>query len=463
MGRFQLSAALGCALLAGALVLGTTGASLAAEPEECSGALQSCVDDAFAEKDACASTCKAESLACRKDCKNSGGGFLCLAGCLQGFYECRNECRTGAKTALSICGSEYQGCGSTCDDGSELKCKSLPKSCAPGEVNAVIGECWACVDPASCEGPCDDFVPPCSTDEDCDSGQVCDGLPGACLPSFCSCDPATGGILCTEDCGGKVCQEPAGDLCKDFVPPCSTDDDCDGGQVCNGIPGACLPSFCGCDSDTGEIFCTEDCGGKVCQDGGSTEPCSDFVPPCSSDDDCDSGQVCDTLPGACLPSACGCDPETGAIFCTADCGGKVCQESSSGPCADFVPPCTNDAGCPSGMECSFEGCNPSSCFCDETTGGIACTFDCGGGVCVPEEPSCGCKDDSECTKTVGGCCPCSSGGTELAVATECLDTVPGCDLPPFMIACPAVFLCTDSEAFCDTDGQCKLTSGSVSF
>lgn len=38
---------------------------------------------------------------------------------------------------------------------------------------------------------------------------------------------------------------------------------------------------------------------------------------------CSDGMVCDTRV-SCVPSSCGCDPSTGNVTCTADCGGGVC-------------------------------------------------------------------------------------------------------------------------------------------
>ena len=54
-------------------------------------------------------------------------------------------------------------------------------------------------------------------------------------------------------------------------------------------------------------------------------------------------------------------------------------------CAGFIPPCNGNKDCPIGLVCSFEGCNPSSAFCDPETGDIIATADCGGGVCTKGE------------------------------------------------------------------------------
>ena len=62
-------------------------------------------------------------------------------------------------------------------------------------------------------------------------------------------------------------------------------------------------------------------------------------------------------------------------------GGEVGEDL----CADFTPPGCVQSGCPQGQVCDTTvGCVPSICACDPATGGIICTADCGGGTCVPE-------------------------------------------------------------------------------
>ncbi|MCA3011105.1 MAG: hypothetical protein INH41_01765 [Myxococcaceae bacterium] len=80
---------------------------------------------------------------------------------------------------------------------------------------------------------------------------------------------------------------------------------------------------------TGAIICTADCNGGVCAapvDAGTPDAglCANFDPPCTSNAQCRPGTTCRSPPNACTPSACGCDPATGNIRCTADCGGRRC-------------------------------------------------------------------------------------------------------------------------------------------
>jgi hypothetical protein len=119
-------------------------------------------------------------------------------------------------------------------------------------------------------------------------------------------------------------------LCEGFEQPGCIETGCPAGQVCD-ITVGCFPSQCGCDPATGETWCTDDCSGGACvpDDG----PCADFVQPGCVQSGCAEGFVCDTSVG-CVPSVCGCDPETGAIFCTADCGGGTCVPEA-GECGDI--------------------------------------------------------------------------------------------------------------------------------
>jgi hypothetical protein len=76
----------------------------------------------------------------------------------------------------------------------------------------------------------------------------------------------------------------------------------------------------------------------------------------------------------------------------------------------------------------------------------------------PEEPTPGitknsCVKDSDCVKTVLGCCPCSSGGREIAVNKQWLSqqAQPACDA----VFCAEVYGCSERQAFC-VEGKCVL-------
>ena len=81
-------------------------------------------------------------------------------------------------------------------------------------------------------------------------------------------------------------------------------------------------------------------------------------------------------------------PLCGEVACTA---GRICVDGAcvTDKCNGF--PGQNQScratGCPRGLVCAIypEGpCVSSACFCDPETGSIVCTSDCGGGACIPE-------------------------------------------------------------------------------
>jgi hypothetical protein len=194
--------------------------------------------------------------------------FLTLA-LSTSFAACSAETESSSGTEASTRGplGKADAAGSCETTGGDL-CGDIGSNgtCWCDDACAQWGDC--CADKASvCDGTpdlCEDFVGPCQTDADCDAGSVCVADPDTCSPSNCGCDPATGSILCTADCGGKECVPAAPDLCEDFVAPCQTDADCDADSACITDPETCTPSACGCDPATGSIVCTADCGGSEC-------------------------------------------------------------------------------------------------------------------------------------------------------------------------------------------------------
>ncbi len=76
------------------------------------------------------------------------------------------------------------------------------------------------------------------------------------------------------------------------VPPCTTDADCPGDQVCNLTTGQCGEPAVPCTSD-------DDCDdGEVCNV--DTGECELAPTGCTSDDDCEEGEFCDTGTGECV-------------------------------------------------------------------------------------------------------------------------------------------------------------------
>lgn len=220
----------------------------------------------------------------------------------------------------------------------------------------------------ACEGP-DPSSLQCATDADCDPGHVCS--PDACAPSGCGCDEASGTWLCTADCTpGCV---PAGNVCDDPDPSpeiCDSSADCDAGWVCD--LDACVPSHCQCDPVDG-WQCTQDCRGACVPDSGACPEPDPSEGSCYSDSACGPGEVC--VQAGCKPSHCVCGEE--GWSCTEDCAGTCASAACDGPNPQG---CMKD-GCPEGEVCVQQGCEPSTCECNEE--GWICTADCGGGVCVP--------------------------------------------------------------------------------
>ena len=116
----------------------------------------------------------------------------------------------------------------------------------------------------------------------------------------------------------------------------------------------------------------------------------------------------------------------------------------------------------------------NSCAWERTPAYTACLEAVGAGESVSDSSyateteveglgkTCGCEVDADCVKAVPGCCPCNSGGEEVAIAKACIDKLPGCDLDPSQIICKTVDLCTNREAVCKA-GECVLTEESSAF
>lgn len=149
---------------------------------------------------------------------------------------------------------------------------------------------------------------------DC-SGGVMSGCPlDGQLTDAIRCDASGCGICGDGVLGGpEECDDrntAAGDGCSpaceiEIEIECTTDADCDDGEVCDVEPGQCVPGGCQsdldcpadlfCDLPTGEcVECLENsqCPGSVCHL--ATHTCG-----CTTDPECGDGHTCDTSTGAC--------------------------------------------------------------------------------------------------------------------------------------------------------------------
>jgi hypothetical protein len=182
---------------------------------------------------------------------------------------------------------------------------------------------------------------------------------------------------------------------------------------------ACIPSSCGCDTESGLWTCTDDCGGRVCTPAGA---------PCDVDTDCEAPEVCE--PAGCTPLLCTREyfPVCGADNVTY---GNPCQARVARVGIAYIGECLNvcneDADCEEGRRCVEELCRLP---------GEACP--------AVYEPVC-----STDGVTFSNACEAISFGFEIAYEGEC-------DLPGNEVG-EACDVDTDCERFvvCET-GICAL-------
>lgn len=243
-------------------------------------------------------------------------------------------------------------------------------SCAAGDMagcnEAAMRAADACS--ASDAGPGGDafVVPPCTTDDDCDTGGRC--VDGHCAaPSACT-TAAT--CAATEVCFAGAC-------IPDRASPCRVHGDCTPGRHCSAA---------------------------------RCEPASS----CGSDAECDAGTWCDAR-GTCVPR------EAGACRDTRDCAGAtLCIENR---CEALSGTCQFDRECAAGLSCVDAECTR---ICTATAECLA------GDVCIDFA----CRAAVECTASH------ECTGTEHCVASRCL---PDC--------APSPTSCAEG-ASCATDGFC---------
>jgi hypothetical protein len=186
----------------------------------------------------------------------------CEMACEHGFAEGEDGCEICACRDAPCLAPNPVGCATSgCPDGQvcETTAGCAPSSCACDTATAS----WVCTEdcgggvcvpePVVCALP----DPSGCVQTGCPSGEVCDTTLG-CYPSNCACD-VSGAWICTEDCGGGQCVEDS--PCGPSPAGC-TQVGCPDGYTCDMSVG-CLPSVCTCDPATGWA-CTDDCGGGTC-------------------------------------------------------------------------------------------------------------------------------------------------------------------------------------------------------
>jgi hypothetical protein len=297
----------------------------------------------------------------------------------------------------------------------------------------------------------------CDAETLCGCGDVgCDATPGSCrYPEGCC--QGDGECSGTEACVDGTCQAAV-------AGGCWRDDDCTGGQTCEGL------ERCACD----DASCTAKAG--VC---GQAGVC------CLTDEECGADGLCRA--GRCLVGAgdgrcyadgdCTVSGETclGDVPCS--CGDIACaQPNTRGTCGAEGSACCDDAtDCGNGEICvDGIGCHRApaitgtvtdqryECWADDHCGrGATCvgatTCGCGDATCVPAIGECRtdvatCGADSDCdpgmrcvtpdTDACPGAPPATTG-----ICVEAVDAVTGCwtsdDCLPFE-RCSAETICTEA-------------------
>jgi hypothetical protein len=309
----------------------------------------------------------------------------------------------------------------------------------------------------------------CTDDE---STSAMNGLSGGASNAGIETSSASGaeGMNTSTD-GGSMGDEPVG------PSSCSTDEDCQAGQLCDQESMSCRLG-CSSDLDCGptsaciNALCTPlpSCADGASCDANSMCNCDDrCVPmvgnPCTQDNMCPVSEYCNTCEGQCKPRVAPCAPCASTLSCErpADlCAGigaqaqDVCLRACAGQgtCDNLGP----------GYECQdFDGatyCIPASGTCEGLTG---CSLD---SECPPdqfcnERQQCqpGCEEDTSCPN--GQLCQGLRCAPPCTVDTECgqegavCDDEGRCQIPG---GCQSSRDCSEAETYCDLD-QLRCVSG----
>lgn len=399
---------------------------------------------------------------------------LCLVDAGPGpntCVDCLSDADCGGNTPVCNASNDCVGCSSDADcagtpltpacqltgalDGACTECSANNDDLCGGSnpicVEAV-GEC-GCIDtdgdsecggPNSgvvCNGPAGSCVPGCSTADgrnDCPLNQTCseqDGDIGICLP-----------VACVDD---DDCEEPLGTCDTTQIPSicvdCLDDDDCVDPLICDTDINTCVE----CVDDT---TCIGDPGGDLCLDNGN---CG-----CTDDSDCgdiDSERVCNTALSVCQN---GCRGEGFGNGC-ADPRECTSVDATIGTCF-FPDECQTDDDCPDELPvCDTE--NEPNNICVGCVLGTDCENPTP--VCDPDTQTCeGCQSDDDCTDPLfpacntirgplqGSCTECAATNTDLCVGDTpvCLTDVGvcGCDQDSQCGEPDSGIICGEAESAC---------------
>ncbi|MDP6943956.1 MAG: hypothetical protein QF464_07390, partial [Myxococcota bacterium] len=241
----------------------------------------------------------------------------------------------------------------------------LWSSQATALVAAPCSDDNPCADGMSCFGG--DCLPTCASDEDCGEGFDC--LIASTADPLPKCDPDD------PDCeeGSSQTQADEG-VCIELPQACTSDADCDEGEVCEWGPTfgtgtatePAMPPEEGGGSGEGESDDTPMPGGEgdTAPQEGSCVPGNTWVSECETDDDCPSGMICDEVGSATtVVSDAACICPDGEPDC--DCGEGFSEPAPEPETTTYyacVPaPCDTDADCGDGLVCItniYEICEP---------------------------------------------------------------------------------------------------------
>ena len=340
------------------------------------GSQSQCLPDNLLCVDRCAEVTCAEGWVCDPQ---DGACNRALELC----DPCTNSAQCGGATDLCLTFPDGElGCATDC--------AADPAGCPDGftcsGVNSGTETLQVCVpENLTCVDRC--------TGVTCDEGQSCDPFTGACIAPGGMCDPCS----TSDQCGGAL------DRCLGLAgPPCETNADCASEEVCDADSGTCVGGFCGLDCSAGQSCpdgagCFNFAGGEQCLPIrlDCLDRCADVV--------CEAGFNCDDLSGECVRSevsACGAPCDS-----SAECGGyeDLCLTVTTGrqcyySCEADQPPCPIGYGCFtvfSGGRFCLPSTGDSSC---DACASVRCPE---GEECVPFDGSCvpaatACRTDDEC-------------------------------------------------------------------
>jgi hypothetical protein len=210
-------------------------------------------------------------------------------------------------------------------------------------------------------GPCAEGEGDCDNQRQCESGLICEEIPGVDTCQSVVCTLPVGHLDYCRDCG--ACAEGEGD--------CDKDGECLSGLICAQVTGVdtCQTSSPICHHPVGHLDYCRDCG-----------PCAEGEGDCDDDGECLSGLTCAQVPGVDKCQTAACPHPLGHLDYCRDCG----------PCVAGQGDCDNDSECQSGLSC-VQVLGTDVC-CPHPLGHLDYCRDCG--PCAEGQGDC--DNDSEC-------------------------------------------------------------------